>query len=64
MFEKPLYHAVLKYLGDKAGKEERQAVAEGIAAAQRSRAEFERKKELINKEIHDGTARSRGKLPV
>ncbi|HEZ0053712.1 TPA: hypothetical protein WI549_000718, partial [Neisseria meningitidis] len=46
------------------GSQEKRAIAEGIASAARNSAEFERKKALIEKEIRDGTARSRGKLPV
>lgn len=63
MFKKSLYKAALAYFGDKVGSQEKRAIAEGIAAARNS-AEFERKKALIEKEIRDGTARSRGKLPV
>ena len=61
MFKKSLYKAALAYFGDKV---EKRAIAEGIAAAARNKAEFERKKALIEKEIHNGTARSKGKLPV
>ena len=54
----------MAYFGDKVGEQEKRAIAEGIAAAARNKAEFERKKALIEKEIHNGTARSKGKLPV
>ncbi|WP_228777014.1 hypothetical protein, partial [Neisseria meningitidis] len=64
MFKKSLYKAALAYFGDKVGSQEKRAIAEGIASAARNSAEFERKKALIEKEIRDGTARSRGKLPV
>lgn len=60
MFKKSLYKAALAYFGDKVGEQEKR----GIAAAARNKAEFERKKALIEKEIHNGTARSKGKLPV
>lgn len=64
MFKKSLYKAALAYFGDKVGEQEKRAIAEGIAAAARNKAEFEQKKALIEKEIHNGTARSKGKLPV
>ena len=43
MFKKSLYKAALAYFGDKVGSQEKRAIAEGIAAAARNSAEFERK---------------------
>ena len=44
MFKKSLYKADVEYLGNKVGEKEKRAIAEGIAAAARNKAEFERKK--------------------